>query len=99
MSRHVDADALLAALYEADAITPRGAKIIREFPAVDAVEARQGCWKPHSKVEYPVYHCSACGGQALFAWGKQCKSDYCPNCGAKMNLVTDCNQVKDGDGE
>jgi len=32
MSKHVDADALLAALYEADAITPRGAEIIREFP-------------------------------------------------------------------
>ncbi len=24
---------------------------------------------------------------------------YCPNCGARMDLVTDCNQVKDGDGE
>ena len=38
MSKHVDADALLAALYEADAISARGAKIIREFPAVYAEE-------------------------------------------------------------
>lgn len=38
MSKHVDADALLTTLYDADAITPRGAKIIREFPAADTVE-------------------------------------------------------------
>lgn len=24
---------------------------------------------------------------------------YCPMCGAKMDMVTECNQVKDGDGE
>ena len=59
--------------------------------AADVVPVRHGRWKPHSKVEYSVYHCSVCGGQALFAWGKQCKSDYCPNCGSRMDM--------DGDGE
>ena len=64
---------------------------VRAIPAADVVPVRHGRWKPHSKVELPVYHCSVCDGQALFAWGKQCKSGYCPNCGAIMD--------KDGDGE
>lgn len=35
MNKNIDIDMLLEALYDADAISARGAKIIREFPAVD----------------------------------------------------------------
>ena len=61
------------------------------IPAADVRPVVHGRWQPHSKVEVPVYHCSFCGGQALFAWGKQCKSRYCPSCGSRMD--------KGGDGE
>ena len=58
MSRHVDADALLQALYEADAITPRGAKIIREFPEVDALKKKHGRWIRDDETGEPI--CSIC---------------------------------------
>lgn len=83
MSKHVDADALLAALYEADAITPRGAKIIREFPAAEDRPIAE--WRIKDGYYYTVpYVCSNCG--------EPCKETvmgkpgwlFCPNCGAKM---------------
>ena len=84
---YIERGAALSALLYARGRNP--IEDIKSVPAADVVPVRHGRWKPHSKVEYPVYHCSVCGGQALFAWGKQCKSDYCPNCGARM----------DGDGD
>lgn len=38
MIKNIDIDMLLEALYDADAISARGAKIIREFPAVEVAE-------------------------------------------------------------
>jgi hypothetical protein len=63
---------------------------LQYVPAADVVEVRHGRWRPHSRVETPVFHCSVCGGMALHAFGRQCKSPFCPSCGAKMD--------KDGDG-
>ena len=60
------------------------------IPAADVRPVVRGKWLPHSKVESPVYHCSVCGGAALHAFGKQCKSCFCPNCGAQMrDLIND----------
>lgn len=85
---YIDREAALTAIkvhcpasYEAEML----ARIVC-IPAADVVEVRHGRWKPHSKVEVPVFHCSVCGGAALHAFGKQCKSPYCPNCGAKMEV-------------
>ena len=61
---------------------------IERIPAVDAEPVNHGKWVtkirhehyPSGK-EYEADYCSACGkrGQMDFA--------YCPNCGAKMDLV------------
>ena len=86
MSKHIDADALLAALYDADAITPRGAKIIREFPVV---KTPHGEWIGESDGYadgYPVYDiwsCSECG-EYFDEWDEEPIWNFCPNCGAKM---------------
>ena len=86
MSRHVDADALLQALYDADAISARGAKIIREFPAA---ETPHGEWIGESDGYadgYPVYDiwsCSKCG-EYFDEWDEEPTWNFCPNCGAKM---------------
>ncbi len=81
MSRHVDADALLTALYDADAISARGAKIIREFPAA---EEKHGQWKK-SYADHEAF-----GVRPFFRYCSECHEatvhqyNYCPNCGAKM---------------
>lgn len=81
--RQIDADALLAALYEADAITPRGAKIIREFPAVKRNIYR---WKGAG---FGDYYCSRCN--EVYSIGAEHVSEwnYCPSCGAKMKGEAD----------
>ena len=82
MSKHIDVDALLAALYEADAITPRGAKIIREFPVAEAREPGEWLWDSDDA----VYHCSLCHFNAYGNTGEILSGEYhyCPNCGADM---------------
>ena len=60
------------------------------FPTVDAVEVVHGKWTPNFEYDFDRgehrlvgYHCDQCGIWTLH------KSNYCPNCGAKM----------DGDGK
>ena len=69
-------------------------EIMFAIPAADVVPARHGWWK---RIDYePLGHdyiCSVCGGKNDRA------SQYCPDCGARMDMVTDSNQVKDGDGD
>ena len=64
---------------------------IRRMPTVDAVPVKRGYWIRHDWAEeaegclIPNYECSVCHAC------KRDESDYCPDCGAKM----DC---KGGDG-
>ena len=60
--------------------------MLKHFPTVDAVEVVNGEWGE-------IY---TCHGERL--WGYRCsqceadnseKSNYCPNCGAKMDLEVD----------
>ena len=87
MSICMNVDECKGRIYERERLV----RIINDIPAADVVPVRHGRWKPHSRVETPVFHCSVCGGVALHAFGRQCKSPFCPSCGAKMD--------KDGDGE
>ena len=55
-------------------------------PTVDAVEVKHGRWERVEEFEFisgeyvtTGYHCDKCG----FYYKK--KSNYCPNCGAKMD--------------
>ena len=67
------------------------------LPTVDAVEVVHGRWEDMfgSKYANPRYRCSACKEKALYRLKKngldqweevQALTDYCPNCGAKMDL-------------
>ena len=55
-----------------------------EIPAADVVEVRHGRWIEQEKYIFGVmYDCSICDDRILdngHSW------DYCPNCGAKMDL-------------
>lgn len=65
--------------------------VVRDFPAADVAEVKHGKWIEVQKENIwndivPVLECSACGKYTVGTRGIMTKSNYCPNCGAKMNL-------------
>lgn len=52
--------------------------------AVDAVEVVHGLWEKASET-MPIYRCSICKERNLFKNGNNVLSNYCPNCGAKID--------------
>lgn len=55
--------------------------MLNEEPAADVAPVVHGRWVPfHSEAVGDVQYCSAC------AIGFDAKTDYCPNCGAKMDI-------------
>ena len=58
--------------------------ILREAPTVDAVEVVHARWEKASET-MPIYRCSICRERNLFKNGSNVLSNYCPNCGAKMD--------------
>ena len=79
MSEYIERKALRDTLYDADAITMSGVKILNQFPGADVAPVRHGRWiASHDEFcacsirKYPVY----------LMWDQ---TNYCPNCGAKMD--------------
>ena len=55
--------------------------MVPRFPAADVAPVRHGRWLPfHSTAAGDIQYCSAC--EIGCTW----KPNYCPNCGAKMDL-------------
>ena len=90
MTEYIEREALRDALYDADAITMSGVKILNQFPVADVAPVRHGRWVL-GNVE-PGYFtpggnrpwiCSECEKVISWMLGKP-KESYCPNCGAKM---------------
>ena len=57
--------------------------VINNAPAVDAEPVRHGRWIPQD-VTFTRFMCSACKSR-----NHAYRTDYCPNCGAKMDLKED----------
>ena len=84
MTEYINREAIRDALYDVDAITMEGVKILNQFPPSDVSTVRHGRWnrvvpsksaaKWSSKVSCSICHNS---GYSRFK--------YCPNCGAKMD--------------
>ena len=79
MADLIDRKELRDALYEADAITMQGVKIINKFPAVDAVEVKHGRWVQQPLNGTHIWRCSKCETIGSPQW------NYCPKCGARMD--------------
>lgn len=86
MDDYIKREALRDALYDADAITMNGVKILNQFPSSDVEPVKHGRWEPVLEdvwnLPTPVlvgWRCSQCGRT------EQEKEPYC-NCGAKMDL-------------
>ena len=88
MSEYIEREALRDALYDADAITMSGVKILNQFPGADVAPVRHGRWVQvivHVEfedgfVDRVEEYCSACHEPNE----RQC-TYFCPNCGAKMD--------------
>ena len=86
MMRLIDADELLKSAVCLDGVcnvSVVGVDDIRDAPTIDPESLR-----PHGEWVYGEdidIQCSACGADAMTAGDyRQVKSNYCPNCGAKM---------------
>ena len=55
------------------------ANMLRKIPAADVVEVQHGRWKWDGFVYDAPWQCSECGTFSEY------ESNYCPNCGAKMD--------------
>lgn len=79
MSEYIERKALRDTLYDADAITMSGVKILNQFPGADVAPVRHGRWIA-SHDEFCA--CSICKYPVYLMWDQ---TNYCPNCGAKMD--------------
>ena len=82
MDEYIKREALRDALYDADAITMNGVKILNQFPSSDVEPVKHGRWD----VDGVYVVCSVCNRLTLSPIVKQLPTfKYCPNCGAKMD--------------
>ena len=85
MTEYIERKAIRDALYDADAITMSGVKILNQFPVADVAPVRHGRWI--DKGEYAV--CTECGGRSGTQYDGvepiPLMTQFCHNCGAKMD--------------
>ena len=86
MNDYIKREALRDALYDADAITINGVKILNQFPAADVTPVRHGSIietieDGHMK---RIFSCCGIDFTKMTYW---MTPKYCPNCGAKMDAV------------
>ena len=85
MTEYIERKALRDTLYDADAITMSGVKILNQFPVADVAPVRHGRWVriPHKLARV----CSVCNRDepCKFADIDADVYDYCPHCGAKLD--------------
>ena len=58
-------------------------KTVDSIPAADVAPVVHGRWE-FDKVEMEVY-CSVCGHNAPIGMSSYIRTNYCPNCGARMD--------------
>lgn len=85
MTEYIEREAIRDTLYDADAITMEGVKILNQFPAADVAPVRHGRWVsvPHKLARV----CSVCNRDEPYKFADIDADvyDYCPSCGAKMD--------------
>lgn len=91
MAEYIERKALRDALYDADAITMSGVKILNQFPSADVAPVRHGRWiLGYVETGYFTpggnrpWICSECEKVISWMLGEPLEN-YCPNCGAKMD--------------
>ena len=83
MDEYIERKAIRDALYDADAITMSGVKILNQFPVADVAPVRHGRWI-NGDPYCPICRKDKFRGLDADVWADW-QPDYCPNCGAKMD--------------
>ena len=83
MAEYIEREALRDALYDADAITMSGVKILNQFPGADVAPVRHGRWLPQVVLGQKAWDCSECKTLGSPHW------KWCPLCGAMMHRGDD----------
>ena len=79
MAEYIEREAIRDALYDADAITMNGVKILNQFPSSDVEPAKRGRWLPQILNGTRIWDCSECKTIGSPEWKR------CPVCEAKMD--------------
>ena len=85
MAEYIDREAALMKLMQ-DGCSAKNLQSISDMPTADVAPVQHGRW-----IRYPdcgVTKCSNCGWSIEECWD----SDYCPNCGAKMDETVEENK-------
>ena len=91
MYEYIERKAIRDALYDADAITMSGVKILNQLPVAYVAPVRHGIWISLTDCSNAGVYCSVCHKKvykedyAICNRKNKLRSDYCPNCGAKMD--------------
>ncbi len=82
MAKYIDREAVLAKLMQ-DGCSAKNLQSIMEIPAADVAPVVHGRWLTHyrSGLAVAAGFVSSCCDMWAERW-----SDYCPHCGAKMDL-------------
>ena len=84
MDDYIKREALRDALYDADAITMNGVKILNQFPAADVAPVRHG--RIIETIENGrmkrVFSCCGTDFTEMTCW---MTPNFCPECGAKID--------------
>ena len=83
MAEYIERKALRDTLYDADAITMSGVKILNQFPGADVAPVRHGRWMPQVVLGQKAWDCSECKTLGSPHW------KWCPVCGAMMDGGSD----------
>lgn len=75
-------------VFEADDALNMGFKHPYEMWTVEP-KPKRGRWVKKEERVWYWYECSECGESPLFRNGERVLSDYCPNCGARMENADD----------
>ena len=98
MNEFISRNALLDAMPKNDELSSLDVrKVICSVPTADVILVRHGRWVKANGMMPPEYHgrkcCSVCDAFALSDfYGRERLSDFCPNCGAKMDLEEQINE-------
>lgn len=87
MTEYIERQAALDALQapEMFGITPYHIELINRIPAADVAPVAHGEWIVCGDGTDVPFMCSHCG-KTVAASHKRMYDNYCPNCGAKMDL-------------
>lgn len=84
MSEYIEREAAIESLHVA---WDSAINALRNAPSVDVAQVVHGRWIEQEKYNFgTMYDCSICGDRILdngHSW------NYCPNCGAKMDEVSE----------